>query len=375
MSIMTTVSVELCGGPRSLAALLALQGGFFSGLESLTFVENRFTAEADFFPITVFDHSPCLRKVTLRIPREMFEIDSRLVLPWIQLTHLHVGGPLLIQSFATIIFECTQLQVASFHDINLADRSDTREPVIPPSPVVFPHLKDFRLRLNGPFFSHDISDVLEMMHLPNVNNLDLAGSTFSFFSRNHDLFPVNSIIHRLPPLRHLLLVYADITRSELLSTIVACPLLESLTLCLDCIKPVSLLKNLMRKRLNRELDPALSLSNLTSFTFTCVIFDDEDESEFDSDAFIEAFTALITSWITDSKRRRPLQKISLFICHDDLHDNKMGLNEDVIEMFKKIDGTIQKNLAGLLDDSVFTARPIGNCEDLLSIFGFERRSI
>ncbi|KAG6890654.1 hypothetical protein C0992_000224 [Termitomyces sp. T32_za158] len=376
---MTTVSVEMSGGPESLAAFLVSPGGSFSNLESLTIIETYFAEEANPLPITVFDHSPRLRTVTLRVPRYMFEGDSRLFLPWTQLTHLHVGGPLLIQSFAIILFECTQLQNASFHDINLADRSDTREPIIPPSPVEFPHLTDLRVRINGPFFSHDISDVLEMMLLPNVDNLNLTGSTFSFYSRNDYLFPVDFIIpprNRFPPMRHLLLAYADISRHELLSALVASPLLESLTICLDHISPISLLKVLTRNRSNGESDSTPSLSNLTSFTFACVIFEQEgDNNEFDPDAFSEAFIALITSWTTDSKRRRPLQKISLFVCHDDFHDSRIGDNEEVVEIFKKIKETIQKNLIGLIDPSIFTAQPIGDCDKLLSIFGFEKRRI
>ncbi|KAG6890655.1 hypothetical protein C0992_000225 [Termitomyces sp. T32_za158] len=374
---MTAVSVEMSGGPESLAAFLVSPGGSFSNLESLTIIETEFTKEANPLPITVFDHSPRLRTVTLRVPRYMFEGDSRLFLPWTQLTHLHVGGPLLIQSFAIILFQCTQLQDASFHDINLADRSDTREPIIPPSPVEFPHLTDLRVRINGPFFSHDISDVLEMMLLPKVDNLNLTGSTFSFYSRNDDLFPVDFIVppwNRFPPMRHLLLAYADISHHELLSALVASPLLESLTICLDHISPISLLKVLTRNSSNSESDSTPSLSNLTSFTFACVIFKHEVD-EFDPDAFSEAFIAVITSWTTDSKRRRPLQKISLFVCHDDFHGSRIGRNEEVVEIFKKINETIQKNLVGLVDASIFTAKPIGDCDELLSIFGFEKRRI
>ncbi|KAG6898817.1 hypothetical protein C0993_003927 [Termitomyces sp. T159_Od127] len=294
---MTTVFVDLCGGPESLAAFLASPGGPFPNLTSLTFIESDFTAEQNTYPITVFDQSPRLQKVALRIPPGMFEGDCRLFLPWNQLTHLYVGGPLLMQSFAIILFQCTQLEVASFPGINLADQSDNREPILPPFLVEFPHLTDLRLRLNGPFFSQDISEVFEMMLLPNLKSLDLAGFPFSFYSGDGELFPVNSL---LPPLdmlqnmRHLLLAYADITREELLETLVACPLLESLTVCLNVIDPITLLKDLLVNEPSGQPESVPRLSHMTLFTFACIIPKENDGNVFDHVAFTAAFTALVT---------------------------------------------------------------------------------
>ncbi|KAG6873058.1 hypothetical protein C0995_003538 [Termitomyces sp. Mi166 len=377
---MTTVSVLLCGSSEPLAPFLSLPGGSFSCLETLTFAETDFTGEANSSPITVFDHSPCLRDVTLSIPRHMFEGDSLLFLPWIQLTHLHVGGPLSIQSFAIVLFQCTQLHVASFPDIDLADEHETHEPVVPLSPVEFPHLTDLQLRLSGSFFMprSNISDILDMMTFPKVSNLKLAGSTVTFRSIDGDLFPVHSIIpapsNGFPPIRRLVLSYVHITQHELLSTLTMCPLLESLTLCLGDIHPISLLKTLTRNRSNSELNPAPPLSHLTSFTFACIMTDDNDD-EFDPVVFSEAFIALVTSWIIDSERHRPLQEISLFVCHYAFHKYRRGCDGDLMEIFEKILDLTQKSIVELADDSIFTARPIGDYEELLSIFGFEEREI
>ncbi|KAG6888496.1 hypothetical protein C0992_008399 [Termitomyces sp. T32_za158] len=373
---MTKASVEMRDGTESLAAFLFSPGGSFSNLESLTIIETDFVEGVNLLPIIVFDHSPRLRKVTFSSPR-MFEPDCfQLFLPWTQLTHLYVGGPSTIEESERILLECTQLQVASFECIQATGYEDEDSREI--SPVEFPHLTDLSLRLDvSSSFSEDVlSAVLGNMLLPNVKKLRLAGfsDSFDFDSRENDLFPVNSLMplsDGFPQLRDLLLLYADINCRELIKKLSACPLLESLTICLDSIHPITLLKHLSPNTSSSQSDPVPSFSHLTSFTFGCIVCKDEHGDGFDPVAFSEAFVELITSWVTDSSRSRSLQKISLFVCHPGALSTKDGTGT-----FNTIYRMIQQKLSGLLgDDSVFTARPIHRYDESLSTLGFEKHRV
>ncbi|KAG6888493.1 hypothetical protein C0992_008396, partial [Termitomyces sp. T32_za158] len=287
------------------------------------------------------------------------------------LTHLYVGGPSTIEESERILLECTQLQVASFECIQATGYEDEDSREI--SPVEFPHLTDLSLRLDvSSSFSEDVlSAVLGNMLLPNVKKLRLAGfsDSFDFDSRENDLFPVNSLMplsDGFPQLRDLLLLYADINCRELIKKLSACPLLESLTICLDSIHPITLLKHLSPNTSSSQSDPVPSFSHLTSFTFGCIVCRDEHGDGFDPVAFSEAFVELLTSWMTDSSRSRSLQNISLFVCLPDLS------TKDGTGTFNTIYRMIQQKLSGLLgDDSVFTARPIRRYDELLSILGLD----
>ncbi|KAG6908870.1 hypothetical protein DXG01_002944 [Tephrocybe rancida] len=388
---MKSVRIIFESSLNGLTASLSIPGGSFSSLESLSLLDVNhkiYPSESDspvISAITAFDHSPCLREVTLRISPQLLQADTRLLLPWKQLTHLYMGGPVSGYSFATVFLQCTQLIVVTFPNIGIRDHTDI-ESAIPPSPVIFPHLTDFIVSLGGSLAgllgpNSNISEVLDMVKLPKLERFEVAGAIYAFNGRYLELFPAEPIIPNIPsicfpPLRYLSLLFSNIHLDDLLDILRACPALEQLALCPAVIPPFALLKSLTRRNAHREenLEPAPHLSSLTYFQFAYVITGEDDQNEPDALAFSEAFLALITSWARDPLRRCPLEEISLFVC-DDRFAHPSHEDSDEFAPFEQIADLVEKGIADLKDDVtssdiLFDTCSIGSYKYLLSAFGF-----
>ncbi|KAG5727369.1 hypothetical protein E4T56_gene12057 [Termitomyces sp. T112] len=302
-------------GFEAMAPFLKLPAGTFPSLEDLTFIDWTPQKTDEVVPrITVFDFSPRLRRIILRAQPWWFKQEPSLVLPWAQLTHLEVGGVLTTSSFADVIFQCRQLQKAIFCYVEMPIDGD-EPPSLPEKPVTFPHLVDLKLGLSGPDLidRNDINTILSLILLPAVEKLALSHGTPLLQLFPYHGFPVLALVPlpggTFPPLRRLMLSFADIDLEELLRLLNGCPLLEKLSLCLKSIAPELLLKALTRAERSQSEATAPLLSHLKSFAFAAQM-ENLEQSE-DVNSVVSAFGDLVASWVS---RHHPLSDVFLCLC-------------------------------------------------------------
>ncbi|KAG6836778.1 hypothetical protein H0H93_003370 [Arthromyces matolae] len=306
--------------PHAFGSFFTVLGGAFQSLETLTIIDKGEKPEdyEEQTPITIFEHSPSLRKATLRVHGYMLEGENRLSIPWRQLSHLYMGGLVSLQSLANVIFQCPQLQSVTFPKINLAVQEDTPEPSIPDSPVIFQHLTEFKMGLRGPDFGDDdVWNIIDKIHLPSIRRFEVAGS---FGVLNYTLIdpfpifmsdPLSPSSTRFSHLSHLTLACVEFDDWDFLSMIKQCLLLESLSLCL-LEEPIELLASLTRGNTEGGQSVPPPLSHLNSFTFAFVV---HEEEPFDPAPLSESLIDLIASWATDPARRIPLKEVCLLPCY------------------------------------------------------------
>ncbi|KAG6835398.1 hypothetical protein H0H93_001884 [Arthromyces matolae] len=228
-----------------------------------------------------------------------------------------MGGEVTLDLFTHIIFQCPQLQQLVIKNLT----SESFQPVsLPESPVTFPHLSQLKIKL-GEFDYDSVASMFSFMDLPALQILLVSREITLFEDQMHPPFPINSLLpsssDSYPSLRRLSLAFADIDLPKLLSLLHASPLLEHLTLCLDSILPVPLFNALTPGN-----DGAPKLDYLSTFTFAFDAPNLTDDPHFD--AIIVAFAKLVSTWLSQPKRRRPLAKVALYPCHEDDTDSPSG---------------------------------------------------
>ncbi|KNZ71602.1 hypothetical protein J132_08113 [Termitomyces sp. J132] len=128
--------------------LLTLNTCFFPELEKLTLIEDHYPQEEAAHPILVFGLCSKLRTLTLAACPRRFSEGARLQLPWSQLTCLELVRPISLQSLATVIFHCPQIQTLVIPELD-AQSSDPLDFVLPSQRVLFPNLTTLKLNLRS----------------------------------------------------------------------------------------------------------------------------------------------------------------------------------------------------------------------------------
>ncbi|KAG6827264.1 hypothetical protein H0H92_012575 [Tricholoma furcatifolium] len=328
----------------AFASFLELPPGTFPVLETLILVDMIGVESEYFNPIvTVFDSSPCLRKVVLNTKQILIGPEPFLSLPWGQFTHLEITSAMTVQDFATILFQFSpQLESVVFSNVDLAAQYDFEElgVFLPPAPVAFENMRNFQVCLSRMSYApHDIEPLIELIRLPVVRDLglyrnrSLRDTYVHPFPRMHILVPPI-----VAPLRSISLFYVDIMIEELIGLLGGCPLLEEVALCSD-IRPRALLRALRNIHRRRDATDAsstqqsrdLPLRNLTKFIFGVdaplaehmhrVLRSGEENSDGGNveegnkdskshvDIIAHAFGSLLASWV---EAKTPLSQASLY---------------------------------------------------------------
>ncbi|KAG5727368.1 hypothetical protein E4T56_gene12058 [Termitomyces sp. T112] len=293
--------------------LLTLNTCFFPELEKLTLIEDHYPQEEAAqhpVPILVFGLCSKLRTLTLAAcPRRFFE-GARLQLPWSQLTCLELVRPISLQSLATVIFHCPQIQTLVIPELD-AQSSDPLDFVLPSQRVPFPNLTTLKLNLRSdanPINDTGVLGIFSKLHLTGAKTVELSAGT----DMHHFLFPLficlENIHNSSISIRRLLLAHVSTNTSELISVFTACINLEELILYLPHFPSHEVLDCLRIPSEAEEYSKPLH-SKLVSFTFGFQLQDVHD-----TNVFIKALLDLCKSWARDPLREQPLKALTLLGC-------------------------------------------------------------
>ncbi|KAF8057420.1 hypothetical protein FPV67DRAFT_1527382 [Lyophyllum atratum] len=283
-----------------LLPFLSLPGDSLPFLETLFFVGGK-KAE-NYSRITLFKAAPRLRAVTLHNIRSSVDRLS-ISLPWSQLSHLEIKGDIRLAAFATVIFQCTQIESASFASVNLysEDSSDTQvQPTWPDDVVTLARLMTLTLVFWESGSREDLDRALGILDLPKLQTLTLVGDY------GHDACDIlSNVEHNVTRLRHLILD-AHEDADTIAKFIEISDMLETLTVCRCDLNPDIMLKHLRR---------SASLVHLASFTFALSYNGYYNGSRFLEEVLrvADEFCDLISSWMEDPSRQRPLESLSWYI--------------------------------------------------------------
>ncbi|KAG6848468.1 hypothetical protein H0H93_016730 [Arthromyces matolae] len=328
-SRMQSIDLELDHGQSNefitgkFRTFLTLPGGQFSSLETLRFVDQSNSSESELPLITVFDNSPLLHTVILKMTRPM-----DLILPWHQLAHLEIGGKwkMRLSDLSPALFQSRNLRTAILHSvpINRLPSEITK--------TTFPHLQVFKLRYKPYLNNHaHLATFLSLLRLPNLDTFEVCNldsqmtqcQPIAFIT----MFPSPPDERRYLSLRRLSLVRTGPKMEQLLELLDRCPMLEELVLYLP-LPPAQVLVSLTPS--NSHSLPALAY--LKSFRFGFERYG----SDQDLQLIMDSFGILVCSWIMDPRRVNALSTVE-FIGSE--HGNFYG---PVVELCEKVKVTIQK---------------------------------
>ncbi|KAG6847116.1 hypothetical protein H0H93_009998 [Arthromyces matolae] len=313
----------------------AMPRGSFSNLEYLCLIDYTREYEdllQDLPTITVFDQSPLLREVILRLPYAFYPI-TRIQLPWSQLRRLTIGEYIGFRNWVVMFFQCRNLVSAVFHGVRSPfDGDDVLFNF--DEPVTFPELEIFYVHFeHSPSQDHIILNLLlSKICLPAVKYLRLMGDLHTSMIHRQISFTSLSTFSSgvYPSLRELTLVRTAIEMADLLSILSACPLLKSLALFLDS-PPKSVLESLTLQHTPASAQ-ASWVKHLERFTFTFHTPDVERNPEIDNIA--TAFADLIVSWAPTSELPRDRVLRFTFVMYDDSH--RFGTRRDFLATEKRV---------------------------------------
>ncbi|KAF8057441.1 hypothetical protein FPV67DRAFT_1527483 [Lyophyllum atratum] len=212
------IALDYC---TALMPFLSLPGDSLPLLETLSF--DNMKCHNDCSKITVFNAAPRLRAVTLHnIGSSDLIGDHPLSLPWSQLSYLEIEGKIRSEAFAAVLFQCTQIESASFARVDIDNLSDFADGASSADDAVtLARLATLKLAVEGPEDYGGINHVLEILKLPNLQTLTLVGDR-----RSDESQILSHMGHNVSRLRHLLL---DAYRSpaEIVELIGKCVMLET----------------------------------------------------------------------------------------------------------------------------------------------------
>ncbi|KAG5635484.1 hypothetical protein H0H81_011088 [Sphagnurus paluster] len=362
----------LLGLKGALDSFLSLPPGGLTGLKAVTLRGAEAPPEKidEIIPVTVFGGAPLLQHVSLLcISSFMLSDPSRLVLPWGQLTNLEITGEIMVKAFTQVLSQCPNLRHARFLGVSIQDPSGPHGIANTQASYTFTMLETLAIHLMGHETISDsvtITDIVSKIHLPVIQSLKLAGDSindteFPFFV----LIPTLTNAAAAHTLRYLSLCFIDVEMEELIHLMTLCTELEVFKLFIFGISPIDFLNCLLAPPTVAGEVPQLACLS----TFVLVFSPEDVPDTVDFASLGDVFCRLIGAWMGDTARRRPLEKIGLY-----LGAHNMSVNmRDVYLMLQEIRSRVDRHLEDLVDDAVrpvFASRVISLYTDLLDIFGF-----
>ncbi|KAG5643565.1 hypothetical protein DXG03_000660 [Asterophora parasitica] len=316
-SRLSELSIVFSAGAHNiLESFLSNESGDLAALEVLSVADFSGTWWSEVFPpVKVFVNAPRLCEVYLDVRANTLVNSSRFSLPWSQLNILDIWGTISLGDFVEVIFQCPQLRVGYFMQVNAGSHLNhaNGELVLPSTPITFPALVDFKIRFvevdAGPAF-----EVMEFLEMPVIERFTMACHPyfqipFSFVR------PVLPDVALQQSLRSLSLCDVDVEDNldPLLACIAGCHLLEELTLCICGTPSTAILQHLLllAKSQSSHLDHPKPLSHLRVFMFAFVLLSSGND---DFMAIGLLFSQVLVSLIKDSTRHYPLESAGLYVC-------------------------------------------------------------
>ncbi|KAG5644454.1 hypothetical protein DXG03_008353 [Asterophora parasitica] len=333
---LSELSIEFTHGTYNvLLPFLSNDSADLAALEVLSLMDYSSTwrLEEVFPPVKVFGYAPRLCNVSLRIKENILvDSSSKFSPPWSQLTTVDIRGTLSLGDFVLVIFQCPQLRVGYFMQVNIGDRindANIGQLSLPDTAMSLPCLVDFKLQFSGDLQLEPVDstfvDVLRLIKLPVVERLNVASDP----SCKVPLTPIffNTLTEEAmhQTLRSLSLSNVDADLNELLDCVANCTVLEELSLCMSGTPTTTILQNLLlfaQAPSHSSDEYPKPMSYLRVFRLAFLYIDNPDYM-----AIGLLFGQVVAALIKDSRRHRPLESASLYVC--DYH--RSSLSQEQLE--------------------------------------------
>ncbi|KAF8054248.1 hypothetical protein FPV67DRAFT_1552644 [Lyophyllum atratum] len=272
-------------------------------------------------PTTVFGGAPKLRNASIGI--DFPHIDevgdpSRFAFPWSQLEELDMKYSISLRGFTQILVQCVHLRTAAI----TVDLDETFGNEMAPEDIItYEHLQRLTLKLRGSEGRQIVEATLLKLLFPVTQYLE-----FTVEWRNAR-FPLIAILTPISantfiPLCSLILTNVVAGDDELANLLAACTSLEKLALQIPHMPPQRLFDMLLR--VVGDVDSRSSLPNIVSFSVA--ILGKRIEGPY---RLAAAFSNLVSSWVTNPLRERPLQSVGLYTC--ELSSQRRDWSEMLLE--------------------------------------------